>query len=175
MATRHTLAPMTAKTDNREKKGITWNANRTARVDTFHTAFVESTTERDFPTDTTALDRTAAAGLYALAKVTSGGARGPTRAVDVFTLCMSRRPIRPLLIAIVLVTVATATSATAATIAAQIGDATIAHDTASGTWALSSAGATLTLALDASRDFSVLSLTSPSGKPWTTAPAVDTF
>ena len=41
----------------------------------------------------------------------------------------------------------------AATIVAQQGDASIAHDAAAGTWTLAAGGATLTLALDASRDF----------------------
>ena len=72
-------------------------------------------------------------------------------------------------------TMATASSAAAATVAAQSGDASITHDTEAGTWILSAGGATLALALDPSRNFSILSLMSPSGKPWTTSPSVDTF
>jgi len=58
---------------------------------------------------------------------------------------------------------------------AQAGDATIAHDGAAGAWTLAAGGATLTLALDPSRDFAVLHLISPSGNAWTTATGPDTF
>jgi alpha-galactosidase len=67
--------------------------------------------------------------------------------------------------------------ASAATVAA-VGDATIAHDQGTGTWSVSAAGTTLTLALDPSRDFSVTKLVTASGKPWigTVAPdSVVTF
>ena len=88
---------------------------------------------------------------------------------------MLRRSARLPFAVFLFLTIATASSAAAATVVAQASDATIARDAAAGTWALASGGATLTLALDASRDFSVLSLTSPTGNAWTTAPAVDTF
>lgn len=58
---------------------------------------------------------------------------------------------------------------------AQAGDATIARDTAAGTWTLAAGGTTLTLALDPSHDFAILSLISPSGNAWTTAAGADTF
>lgn len=58
---------------------------------------------------------------------------------------------------------------------AQAGDATIVHDTAAGTWTLAAGGTTLTLALDPSHDFAILSLISPSGNAWTTAAGADTF
>ena len=50
------------------------------------------------------------------------------------------------------------TAAEAATLVAQQGDAAIAHDAAAGTWTLSAGGASLTLALDPSRDFAIVSL-----------------
>jgi alpha-galactosidase len=62
--------------------------------------------------------------------------------------------------------------ATAATVATA-GDAIIAHDQGAGTWSLSAAGTTLTLALDPSRDFSVTKLVTPSGKPWIGVAAPD--
>jgi alpha-galactosidase len=67
-----------------------------------------------------------------------------------------------------------AASAADGDIVAQAGDASISHDTGAGTWTLTAAGAALKLGLDGSRDFSVLSFTSPSGVAWTTAPAADT-
>ncbi len=55
----------------------------------------------------------------------------------------------------------------------QQGDASIARDTAAGTWTLAAGGAALTLALDASRNFALLSLTSASGAAWAASPAAD--
>jgi alpha-galactosidase len=72
-------------------------------------------------------------------------------------------------------TIAGTSPAVASTLVSQAGDAAIAHDTASGTWLLSAGGATLTLALDPTRDFSLLSLVSPSGKAWASAAATDSF
>jgi alpha-galactosidase len=63
--------------------------------------------------------------------------------------------------------------ATAATVV-RAGFASIANDPDAGTWTISSSGASLTLALDRSRDFEVLQLVSPSGKNWTTAIQADT-
>lgn len=63
----------------------------------------------------------------------------------------------------------------AATVVAQQGDASVAHDPSVGTWTLTAGGAALTLALDPSRDFAIVSLTSASGKAWTTAGSADTF
>ena len=62
---------------------------------------------------------------------------------------------------------------TAATLVAQQGDAAIAHDAEAGTWTLSAGGASLTLALDPSRDFAIVSLLSASGTAWTTSAAAD--
>jgi alpha-galactosidase len=67
-----------------------------------------------------------------------------------------------------------ASSAAAATVAS-VGDASIAHDPGAGTWSLSAAGTTLTLALDPSRDFSVTKLVTSSGKPWIGAAAADSI
>jgi alpha-galactosidase len=61
----------------------------------------------------------------------------------------------------------------ASTVVAQTGDASIAHDTSAGTWTLTAGGATLTLALDASRDFALQSLMSPSGVSWSLASTSD--
>src|SRR4051794_38653936 len=64
-------------------------------------------------------------------------------------------------------------AAAAATTVAQQGDAAIVHDEAAGHWTLTSAGASLTLALDPSHDFAIVSLVSASGTTWTTAAASD--
>jgi hypothetical protein len=60
-------------------------------------------------------------------------------------------------------------AAAASTTIAQQGDAAILHDKPAGTWTLTAGGATLTLALDPTRDFAIVSLVSASGTPWTTA------
>ncbi|HJZ70427.1 MAG TPA: glycoside hydrolase family 36 protein [Vicinamibacterales bacterium] len=57
------------------------------------------------------------------------------------------------------------TAAGAATLATS-GDASISQDTAAGTWTLRAGGAALTLAVDRSRDFQLVSLVSPSGQKW---------
>ena len=64
-------------------------------------------------------------------------------------------------------------SAAAVTIAANH-DASITRDQSAGTWTIGSAGAALTLGLDASRDFTVVGLTSPSGQSWAGHGAADT-
>ena len=56
----------------------------------------------------------------------------------------------------------------------QNGDAEIARDQAAGTWTLAAGGTTLTLALDASRDFAVTNFSSASGAAWAIASAPDT-
>jgi len=66
-------------------------------------------------------------------------------------------------------------SEAATTVVVEQGDATIAHDSAAGTWTLAAGGAVLTLALDASRDFAIVSLLSASGTSWTTAAAADSL
>ncbi|MGH9143580.1 MAG: alpha-galactosidase [Vicinamibacterales bacterium] len=74
-----------------------------------------------------------------------------------------------ILIAMLLVTV----RSEAATVVVQQGDASIAHDAAAGTWTLAAGGASLILALDPSRDFSVVSLRSATGTAWNAAAASD--
>src|SRR5258708_7448372 len=69
----------------------------------------------------------------------------------------------------------TRAAAEAATVVAQQGDASIAHDLAAGTWTLATAGASLTLALDPSRDFGIVSLVSASGTTWNASAAADSF
>jgi alpha-galactosidase len=50
-----------------------------------------------------------------------------------------------------------------AAVVASTGDASIAHDESAGTWTLAAGGTTLKLALDAGRDFSIVSLATSSG------------
>jgi alpha-galactosidase len=88
---------------------------------------------------------------------------------------MSRRTTRRVPLLCCFLALAIAPPTLAATIVAQAGDATITHDGAAGTWTLAAGGATLTLALDPSRDFAFVGLTSASGRAWTTGAASDTF
>jgi alpha-galactosidase len=74
-----------------------------------------------------------------------------------------------------LLTLALAPPASAATVVAQQGDAAITRDQGAGTWTLTAGRASLTLALDPSRDFAIVSLTSASGSAWTTGVAADSF
>jgi alpha-galactosidase len=71
--------------------------------------------------------------------------------------------------------IAPRTTSAAATTVVENGDASIAHDQAAGTWTLSAGGTTLTIALDASRDFAVTNLMTASGIAWTLGRAPDTF
>jgi alpha-galactosidase len=87
---------------------------------------------------------------------------------------MWRRFTRLLLCAVVSLSLFICGTADAATVAVQQGDASIAHDAAAGTWTLATAGASLTLALDPSRDFTVVSLLSASGTKWNASAAADT-
>ena len=57
-------------------------------------------------------------------------------------------------------------SARAATVVQELGDASVARDSRAGTWTIGAGGATLTVALDPSRDFQVVGLVSPSGRNW---------
>jgi alpha-galactosidase len=66
------------------------------------------------------------------------------------------------------------TSEAAADIVAKVGDASIGHDTAAGTWALAAGGATLTLNLDSTRDFAIAGLTTSSNQAWALATLPDT-
>jgi len=88
---------------------------------------------------------------------------------------MTRRSIRFPCALLLLAFLVGGSAVEAATVAAQQGDAAIAHDEAAGTWTLDAGGASLTLALDPSRDFAIVSLTSASGNAWTTGAAADTF
>ena len=89
---------------------------------------------------------------------------------------MTRRSTRPLRVILFLAFIVGSTAVEAATVVvAHQGDAAIVHDPAAGTWTLTAGGATLTLALDPSRDFAIVSLSSVSGKPWTTGVTTDTF
>lgn len=64
--------------------------------------------------------------------------------------------------------------ATANTVA-RAGFAIIANDPDAGTWTIASSGASLVLALDATRDFEILRLSSSSNRPWTIGSLPDTF
>src|SRR5947208_9218500 len=58
--------------------------------------------------------------------------------------------------------------ARAATIAETLGDASIAHDSPSGTWTIAAGGAALTIEAESTRDFHIVSFVSPSGRSWIT-------
>lgn len=88
---------------------------------------------------------------------------------------MTRRSTRSLFALLLFVTLIGGTPVAAATVVAQQGDAAIAHDQGAGTWTLTAGGAALTLALDPSRDFAIVSLRSASGTAWTMGAAADTF
>jgi len=60
----------------------------------------------------------------------------------------------------------TAPAGAATTTVASAGDATITHDESSGAWTLSASGTSLTLSLDAGRDFGISRLVTPSGTSW---------
>src|SRR2546423_7205293 len=66
-------------------------------------------------------------------------------------------------------------SSAAAITVVSAGDASIATDRRAGTWLLTAAGTTLTLVFDAGRDFTVSSLKTESGVPWTIGSEPDTF
>src|SRR4051812_15406379 len=85
---------------------------------------------------------------------------------------MVDRFARPLFVCLLLVMLFRATPVAAAIVAAA-GDASIAHDTASGGWQLSAGGATLSVVADGSRDFAVTSLVSPTGRAWLIGSAAD--
>ncbi|HEV3059966.1 MAG TPA: glycoside hydrolase family 36 protein [Vicinamibacterales bacterium] len=63
----------------------------------------------------------------------------------------------------------------AATAVASAGDASISHNESAGTWTLSAAGTSLTLTLDAGRDFAVERLATSSGTTWTRSVAADSI
>jgi alpha-galactosidase len=80
--------------------------------------------------------------------------------------CMTHRPRRSLCAISLLALLTTGASVEAATTVAQQGDASISHDASAGTWTLAAGGSSLTLALDPSRDFAIVSLLSASGTSW---------
>src|SRR5262245_30046316 len=60
-------------------------------------------------------------------------------------------------------------------VVARAGTASIAHDADAGTYIIAASGTSLTLALDASRDFVVMSLATPRGASWSAAQISDTL
>jgi alpha-galactosidase len=84
-----------------------------------------------------------------------------------------RRPAVRLVLALLGAAVFGSLSVRAATVASS-SDASIAHDESAGTWTLTAGGTSLRLALDASRDFSIVSLTTASAVAWTGSPSPDT-
>jgi len=74
--------------------------------------------------------------------------------------------MRNMLLSVLIALLFTPLSARASTVVQTLGDASVVRDSGAGTWTLGAGGATLTLALDASRDFQVLSIVSPSGRSW---------
>ena len=85
-----------------------------------------------------------------------------------------RRPIRFLTTGTIFSLFIAAQTATAAPITIlQDRDASIAHDQNAGTWILSAGGATLTLAVDGSRDLAITSFVTPSGVDLASAAAAD--
>src|SRR5438874_12270801 len=87
-------------------------------------------------------------------------APGPTRAVRQPAPYMRRHPAI-VLRSLALLLFAMAPPAAGATLASH-GDASISHDS-NGNWTLAAGGAVLSLAADASRDFTIVKLTSASG------------
>ena len=74
--------------------------------------------------------------------------------------------MRNMLLSVLIALLFTPPSARASTVVQTLGDASVVRDSGAGTWTIGAGGATLTLALDASRDFQVLSFVSPSGRSW---------
>jgi alpha-galactosidase len=64
--------------------------------------------------------------------------------------------------------------ASGATIVAKAGDASISHDAVEGTWAIATGGATLTLNLDSTKDFSIVGLVTTSNRAWSLGGVSDT-
>ena len=62
-----------------------------------------------------------------------------------------------------------------ATTVQALGDATITHDPQAGTWTVGAGGATLTAALDASSDWQITALVSPTGRNWISGAVPDTW
>ena len=81
---------------------------------------------------------------------------------------MTRRPTATFFAISLFATLIAGGAADGATLVAQQGDASISHDASAGAWTLAAGGAMLTLALDPSRDFSIVSLVSASGTTWAT-------
>src|SRR6266545_3879221 len=84
--------------------------------------------------------------------------------------------MRPRVSAFVAAAVAAAlTSPATAETVARAGFASISHDPDLATWTIASSGTSLVLGLDASRDFEILRLSSPSRVPVTVGAAPDSF
>jgi alpha-galactosidase len=84
-----------------------------------------------------------------------------------------RRPLAAVLCVLVL-GAATGYQSISADVVVRAGFAAISNDSEAGTWTISSSGTSLTLALDATRDFQVVRLVSPSGEPRTLGALPDT-
>ena len=96
------------------------------------------------------------------------------QAMHVLAIVVSmRRPAVRLVLALFTASVLASLPVRAATVASS-GDAAIAHDESAGTWTLTAGGTSLKLALDASRDFSIVSLTTASAVAWTGSASPDT-
>jgi alpha-galactosidase len=85
-----------------------------------------------------------------------------------------RRPSTRLLLSIIALLLASALPAAAATVA-RAGDASIVQDEPSGTWTLTTGGASLVLTLDAVRDLRIDRLVTPSGISWIASPRADSW
>src|SRR5438093_7499932 len=88
---------------------------------------------------------------------------------------MYRRSATSFFVLLLLFTLVGGTPAAAATVVAQAGDASIVRDAAAGTYTLHAGGAALTLAVDGSHDFALVSLIGASGRTWSIGTAADSF
>ena len=88
---------------------------------------------------------------------------------------MLRRSSISFVLLLLFFTLVRGTPAAAASIVAQNGDASIVRDTAAGTLTLYAGGAALTLAVDPSRDFAVISLVSATGRTWSVGSTADSL
>src|SRR6266850_286254 len=99
---------------------------------------------------------------------------GPSRAMLGLAISMRRRLPNRLLLALLGAAVFGHVPLGAATVALS-GDASITHDESAGTWTLTAGGTSLKLAVDAGRDFSIVSLSTASGAALTAGPAPDSL
>src|SRR5258708_18506239 len=98
---------------------------------------------------------------HGTAHVTLTDSAGPTDAVRHVT--RMRRATLILLLSL-FVLLSSRPSIAASSIVAANHDAAISRDLSAGTWTIGSAGAALTLGLEASRDFTIVKFVGPSGK-----------